>query len=76
MHISTHYIKMSNVTVSISNDNQVLKEIAEAPGQTMPDLIAALGKIKSLTNDYLTELIESSKAQTQAEKSKFIIGNA
>ena len=52
---------MSKITVSVSNDNSVLKEISGSPGSTMPDLIAALGDIKAQTNAYLTELVEANK---------------
>lgn len=55
---------MSTISVTISSDNQVSKEISENAGTTMQDLIKALGTIKKDTNEYLTELVEQSKDQT------------
>lgn len=57
---------MSKISVSVSNDNTVLKEFDELPGKTMADLMAALGTMKSQTNDYLSELVEASKSQAKA----------
>lgn len=56
---------MSKISVSVSNDNAVLKEFSEVPGKTMTELMAALGTMKSQTNDYLTELVEASKPKAK-----------
>lgn len=58
---------MASISVSISSDNAVVKEITEkTTGSEMTDLISALTTIKSQTNEYLTELVEAGKAQSQA----------
>lgn len=56
---------MSTISVSVSNDNVVLKEISEKSGQTMAELMESLTSLKSQTNEYLTELVEADKTQTK-----------
>lgn len=54
-----------NVTVSISKCNKELKVIEEGYQGTLTSLLEALRKIKSTTNEFLTELVNEEK------KSKF-----
>lgn len=58
---------MSTISVSVSNDNVVLKEISEKSGQTMAELMESLTSLKSQTNEYLTELVEADKTQAKPE---------
>lgn len=61
---------MSNIVISVSNDNTVMKEFSEKSGETMTDLMTALGSLKTLTNEYLTELVEASKPAGRLEARK------
>lgn len=54
---------MSKITVKITkNDAEVALKVTEIQSNSLPDLIASLKAAKSITNSFLSELVDQEKS--------------